>query len=663
MAIIRTGSQTEYIRQGGVRLPTPVGVAQAPVSNPVEGMAGGLIRAAVDGGGKLGELLARGYREHQTERLEEESLRVEREFTEFRNEWTRENKGIAARDAGQVFAQKHEELAKEASERLNVGEDEIYLSELRKKMGHQNLYALRDGLQYARAEENRYSESVWNGQLASFQRMAEEHPEDGDALRVKCGELLDAWRRNNPGLDDTAIRMQLEEMAGTRRVDTLIAQGRLAEARAALGESVSGAQDYSAGGASLPGGARPGNSQAGAKRGTSIAEAQCNPLNLKKVGHNGRSRNDFESFASDGDGFRAAWRQLKIYQNGRRKLKTPAEMIRTWAPAKDGNDLAKYFATVKSVGGIDVNAPIDINDPQQAARLIKAMAVMESPLGNRYSNADVQAMLSESKGITRQAPQTPRHAAGGGEQGQVANGDAAALPVYTGSAFGISPLKNARYQRQIEALEKQQLHEERVKFQQPLDDYFAKCAAGVVVDAPFSNAEIAARFGEQATALIERMEAEGTYALDVNAIKIMSGEEQALLLESRKPEAGDDHYKERLDRYTRLERAIAENQKERADAPAYVMAAFPEVKSACEKFLTDMTPENFNGYITSLKSQTSALGLPEPDTDKLFSAEVCQSLADYFAQSENPAATLQVFQQATGRYYGQMMRQLAPKWV
>ena len=131
--------------------------------------------------------------------------------------------------------------------------------------------------------------------------------------------------------------------------------------------------------------------------GGSIAERTNNPLNLKRPGANTGTASDFQQFASIDDGFRGAWRQLRLYQN-RYGLATPTQMIAKWAPASDGNNVWEYLATVQRVTGLDLNKPININDPQQAALLMKGMAVAESPLGQRVSPEQIYAMLAGGTG-------------------------------------------------------------------------------------------------------------------------------------------------------------------------------------------------------------------------------------------------------------------------
>jgi len=125
--------------------------------------------------------------------------------------------------------------------------------------------------------------------------------------------------------------------------------------------------------------------------GNTIAEIFHNPLNLKQAGANSGTRADYRQFGDDAEGFRAAAAQLRLYQN-RDGLTTPRQFIGKWAPAYE-NDLAKYYQTVAKATGLDLDKPLDLNDPQNIALLMKGMAIAESPLGKKYSAVDIAGFL------------------------------------------------------------------------------------------------------------------------------------------------------------------------------------------------------------------------------------------------------------------------------
>ena len=125
--------------------------------------------------------------------------------------------------------------------------------------------------------------------------------------------------------------------------------------------------------------------------GDTIAETFHNPLNLKQAGANSGTRADYRQFGDDAEGFRAAAAQLRLYQN-RDGLTTPRQFIGKWVPAYE-NDLTTYCQTVAKATGLDLDRPLDLNDPQNVALLMKGMAIAESPLGKKYSAVDIAGFL------------------------------------------------------------------------------------------------------------------------------------------------------------------------------------------------------------------------------------------------------------------------------
>lgn len=129
--------------------------------------------------------------------------------------------------------------------------------------------------------------------------------------------------------------------------------------------------------------------------GKTIAEAFCNPCNLKKAGTTATGRAAFRVFKNDAEGYLAARRQLILYQE-RDGLRTVGEMVSKWAPKKE-NDLEAYKRTLAAYG-CAWGQRVNIRDAAQAARLLKAMSVHEGPVGAYYSVGQIQAMLGGENG-------------------------------------------------------------------------------------------------------------------------------------------------------------------------------------------------------------------------------------------------------------------------
>ena len=126
------------------------------------------------------------------------------------------------------------------------------------------------------------------------------------------------------------------------------------------------------------------------------APNSSNPLNMRVPGST-----DFQSFDSPGDAFNAYLSQLRRYQG--RGLVTPAQMIAGddvngqyvpgWAPAADGNDTESYIRNVGQWTGLDMHAPINLDDPVAVSRLMSGMARMEQKDGARFTPEVIQSAL------------------------------------------------------------------------------------------------------------------------------------------------------------------------------------------------------------------------------------------------------------------------------
>ena len=137
------------------------------------------------------------------------------------------------------------------------------------------------------------------------------------------------------------------------------------------------------------------------------APNSSNPLNMRVPGST-----DFQSFDSPGDAFNAYLGQLRRYQG--RGLMTPAQMIAGddvngqyvpgWAPAADGNDTDAYIGNVGKWSGLDMHAPINLDDPVAVSRLMSGMARMEQKDGARFTPEVIQAALSGQSANTGENP-------------------------------------------------------------------------------------------------------------------------------------------------------------------------------------------------------------------------------------------------------------------
>jgi hypothetical protein len=124
-----------------------------------------------------------------------------------------------------------------------------------------------------------------------------------------------------------------------------------------------------------------------------------NPLNLTyDPGQRGVVARDgrFGVFPDMATGVAANLNQLLLDQS--RGANTLSKLIPTWAPSADGNNDPTYIASVSKLTGMDPNAPINMNDPNTAFKVMDAMAHTE--VGGSIPSAALVAGINQRLGIT-----------------------------------------------------------------------------------------------------------------------------------------------------------------------------------------------------------------------------------------------------------------------
>lgn len=605
----------------------------------------------------LGRLLASGYREAQTRRVDNELLGVEREFTLWKDNYNKTHQGKDGLAAARDYAVEHARLVKEARKRLDGNSDEIFDGLLRERLDQQGLYALKEGLAYGIRQEQAWNSSQWEGQLASFSQMIQANPEDYERHRSEAAQLLGSWMAKNPGLDARSVQAKLEESGARTRLDTLIAQGNLQGAMRALdegfftgatgpgqsegkGERFQGSGEAAAGPISFQRGAGP------LHKGGTISEDLFNPLNLKKPGASGRGREAYEYFASHEDGFAGAWNQLRIYQK-RYGLNTPAEMISRWAPESDGNRTDKYIANACRIAGLDPDQKIDMSDPAIAARLIKGMAEQEGPVGARFTAGQIEAALRSKGGHAERYAGAPQAASGSGAGPIPAMDPGNSLP----------PLLRAQYAQRINGMLRAQKARDEEDFSGQISDYIAKSVDGNIVDMPFDRQTLVDRYGEvKGGQQYLRMELAGNLALDLAAMRGATDQEQLAMLERAAPGPDEPDYAVRREFHERRVRAIAADQKARAeDFPAYLASVEPEIARAEAMLVAQPGPETFRNYQILVASGARSRG---HDDAPRISKRAAQGLAAWMNRQDNPAEGAARLQQTLGRQAVELVPQV-----
>ncbi len=352
-----------HIQAGGV----DPGFSQPLIRDAGRSAAADLTDAMLKAGMQLTEVGVREYVSRETTRVSQSLLRMQGDLSAERDRYMAEHQGQNAINAGEHFRS----FADEAMQRHL--EDGQFSGRFRQMFARQavatGLHFTEQGQAYGRQQKEAWEGSVLKGELAHFETLVAKNYDNPELITYNLGQLQGRIKDMRPGLDNREMFQQLDSLAAKGRLDGMLADGRYDEAERLMG--------------------------GGTGSGGTIAETFRNPLNLKKAGANTGTRDDFRQFGSYAEGFGAAWDQLKTYQS-RDGLTTPRRMAGKWAPVSDGNDQNKYVAALRSVG-LDPDAEIDVNDPGQAALLMKGMALAESPVGKRFSKDDIAAMLATGK--------------------------------------------------------------------------------------------------------------------------------------------------------------------------------------------------------------------------------------------------------------------------
>lgn len=617
-------SQTLY-QQNNMQTGSPRLVSQqaVPMAQGQEQNGARLLQAALNAGGQLAEIAARDYRQFQTAKVDDELLRMETEFSLWKEDYKQKNRGADALNAGRDFIAKHAELAGEARKRLNANSHEIFDRLMQRRSAERGLVAISEGFNYQKQQESAWQNNQWQGQLAQFNRLVEEHPKDWDAISMEAKNLIGSWQAKNKGLDPTALIHELDQSISKLRVNVLLEQKDFDGALAALNTGLFG-NSYN--------GPQVNGRDPRLYRGGQICEDLNNPLNLKKAGAKGSGREAFEYFATPEDGFRGAWHQLKLYQN--RGLDTPQKIINTWAPPSE-NDTRNYVQKVCARLGIAPDQKLDMTNLKDASRLMHAMGLEEGRLAARFTPEQIEAALKQNEGRANRMQLAP-------------------FADYSPETGGMPALVKAQTLRRIEAereREQKRLEMEAHKndwmVKDAIADWQAKAERGVIADLNIPDEVIRFVYGNGANKMLAHIDALGNFAMDVNKIYYMKPEQQLSLLNERKPEPESKNYAEKIKGYEALEKAVMANRKKRSENPIeYVCMIDNEVALAREALLQNVNRQTFSNYQAQMEGVMQSLGM---EGAPMFDSQMQAALAARVNESENPARIMQAYEEAFGQ--------------
>lgn len=361
-----------------------------------------------------------------------------------------------------------------------------------------------------------------------------------------------------------------------------------------------------------------------------------NPLNLKKVGHSGGSRNDFEFFATVADGFRGAANQLRLYKT-RYGKKTPREMVQRWAPASDNNNHAAYFRNMAAAGFKDLDAEIDVDDPKQMAMLLKGMATAEcGPLAARYSVNQIAGFLTENGGRAQRAsgPADQNSQLAARAQGSI-----------------LDPAKQIQMQNALDAQRAKALQGLKAQAKLSHEDYVAQCREGILPPEP--DPASYAPFGNDSAAKLLEAQIARQYGLRLNAMKMMPAIAHNKIIESLRPVPGSQGFDDQNKFFHELQAQSEKMQKAWSeDAVAWLLANDETVRAAKAK--------GGDEYVVALQAAKAQRGIQDKN---LLSKTEAQSLADKLSTDPggDPGVVLDLYRQGFGAHFPQIMKEIMPK--
>lgn len=148
-----------------------------------------------------------------------------------------------------------------------------------------------------------------------------------------------------------------------------------------------------------------------APAGSPISWRNNNPGNLRGqyFGATG-SAGGFATYASPQAGWDAMEQQLTRYYEGKttgRPLQTVHDIISTWAPASDNNNVGSYSNVVAKKLGVGVHDQLDWSDPTVRQNLMSAMATHEAGRATPYGSTLGREALATSAPVAITPATTP----------------------------------------------------------------------------------------------------------------------------------------------------------------------------------------------------------------------------------------------------------------
>lgn len=251
-----------------------------------------------------------------------------------------------------------------------------------------------------------------------------------------------------------------------------------------------------------------------------------------------------------------------------------------WAPKGDGNnDPVQWAKNVAGGSGLPVDQPIDLKDPETAAKFARGVHVAEWGNGKARPVSDYRAGASGNV----PASKVPTQAELIEEGNRMFSDKPQALAAYTSRI-------NQSY-----ALRQDTTVRNRAAFSTRVDNSLAEVKMQGFTDTPLPESEFVQHFGPAEG--VERYQgyvADVKFGADYKSMQTMSDVEQTNLVNDRINglKAGSPAYAREVANIERLQKATVAIQKERREDPAGAVSRMPAVQDALKGY-NEKDPSTF----------------------------------------------------------------------
>lgn len=197
-------------------------------------------QAALGALGSVTDAVARDYFRNQQCRVDDSTARVSAEFEQWKQNYYRTRQGVDAATAEADFTAKWDELANSARENFHGSANEIFQHQFEKNLDARRVMAIRDGGGYQRQQTEAWEKSVWAGKRATFNQQCSAFADDPERMDYLRRDMLQSAAIMNPGMDLTALDIELRQEMEIGRLSRWNAEGKYEQTLEALGSGLSG---------------------------------------------------------------------------------------------------------------------------------------------------------------------------------------------------------------------------------------------------------------------------------------------------------------------------------------------------------------------------------------------------------------------------------------